>query len=170
MKELLQPWVKELPLMQQTVLMTAVRGPDGVAKYGPVKMLQRWYRRCVLVSSLDGFTLETPFHPDGGSFMGPSLLFVGAGEDWEPGMDKLVDDYLREVDALPHHFQLHFMHAAEIIGFKHHDARICEWWWEVYVRLVKDMHLTPETEAAMDERLGDSRDGWLKHADPATVA
>lgn len=33
-----------------------------------------------------------------------------------------------------------------------------------------DMHLWPETEAQLDERLGDSRSGWLKRADPATVA
>lgn len=167
-KELLQPWVKNLPLMQQTVLMTAVRGPDGIPKYGPVKMLLRWYRRCVLVSSLDGMILTDPFSTDGGSFMGPSLQDTGA--DWEFGMSDLVSEYLRHVDALPHHFQLHFMHAAEIIGFKHSDMGKQLWWSNTYNRLAKDMHLTPETEAAMDERLGDSRAGWLKHADPATVA
>jgi len=167
--------------MQQTVLMTAVRGPDGTPKYGPVKMLLRWYRRCVLVSSLDGIVLDRPWnHPgstEGGSFMGPSFTlndpYGPRGSyrpAWDGQMDRIVDEYLRTLDALPHHFQLHFMHAAEIVGYKHPDRIIRDWWNGVYGRLVKDMHLKPETVEDMDERLGDRRDGWLKHADKATVA
>ena len=166
-KGLLQNWVKELPLMQQTVLMTSVRGPDNTPKYGPAKMLLRWYRRCVLVSSLDGKVLADPTSPEGGSFMGPSL--TKNISDWERLMSDVVSCYLQELDATPHHFALHFMHAAEIVGYKHDNERIQKWWLDVYNRLVRDMHLTPETESALDERLGDSREGWLKYADPATV-
>jgi hypothetical protein len=32
------------------------------------------------------------------------------------------------------------------------------------------MHLWPETEAQMDQRLGDSREGWLARGDVATNA
>jgi hypothetical protein len=67
---------------------------------------------------------------------------------------------LQRVDELPHHFQLHFMHAAEILGYKHPDVNIRLWWKEVYLRLVNDMHLFPEREHEMDERLGDTYDGW----------
>ena len=160
--------------MQQTVLITAIRGPDGVAKYAGVKMLLRWYRRCVLLSAMDRRVLSNPYFPGGGSFTGPSIdytAFENVKETpWEELMDRVVDNYLREVDAMPHHFHLHLMHATEIAGYKHSDERIRAWWRGVYGRLVNDAHLHPETEAEMDERLGDTREGWLKRADRATAA
>lgn len=84
-------------------------------------------------------------------------------------MQTHVHQYLRDLDAIPHHFQLHFMHAVEIVGYKHPDARIRMFWRCLYERLVHDMHVWPETEEQLDARLGDSREGWLKRADPATV-
>lgn len=173
MTSVLQPWVASLTFMQQTVLLTAVRGPDGSPKYGPTKMLLRWYRRCILLSSLDGgVVLADPFDPNGGSFMGPSVLMraADADYDWQWYLDEIVSQYLRELDALPHHFQLHLLHAAEIVGYKHPDEAIRAWWANVYLRLVHDMHLWPETEEQLDHRLGDNRDQWLSRNDPATVA
>lgn len=163
-----QEWTWELPMMQQTVLLTAVRGPDGLPKYGCVKMLLRWFRRCTLLSAMDGRVLDNPYDNNGGSFTGPSL--PGKVESWEPALNEIVDEYLRTLDAIPHHFQLHFMHAAEIVGYKHPDERIRRWWCGLYARLVNDMHVHPETESELDERLGDNRAGWLKRADAATVS
>jgi hypothetical protein len=162
----LQEWTATLPMMQQTVLLTAIRGPDGLPKYGSVKMLLRWYRRCLLLSAMDGKVLVNPFDDNGGSFTGPSLQ--GELADWEEGMDRLVSDYLRESDALPHHFQMHFLHAVQIMGYKHPGAKTRKWWNKVYHRLVNDFHLHIETEYEMDQRLGDDRSGWLKRCDPAT--
>lgn len=167
-KTVMQPWTLGLPFMQQTVLLTAIRGPDNTPKYGPVKMLMRWYRRCVLLSAMDGRALTDPRDNNGGSFTGPSLRPDLPG-DWEKPMHELVDEYLRHVDALPHHFHLHFMHAAEIIVYQHPDYRIRHWWLSIYVRFARDMHLQPELFGDMNERLGDSREKWLKHADPATT-
>lgn len=162
-----QAWTHDLPMMQQTVLLTAIRGPDGLPKYGSVKMLLRWFRRCVLLSAIDGRILDNPIDGNGGSFTGPS---VADCDVWESAMDVIVDGYLKDLDAIPHHFQLHFLHATEIVGYKHNNHRIRAWWRLLYLRLVNDMHLHPETESEMDERLGDSRSGWLKRADRATVA
>lgn len=167
----LQSWVENLSFMQQTVLLTAIRGPDGMPKYGPVKMLQRWYRRCVLLSAMDGKALTNPYTSNGGSFTGPSIIKDESLEwTWEIAMDSLVGEYLKTLDAIPHHFQLHFLHSTEILGYKHPSERIRSWWGRVYLRLVNDMHLHPESEKEMDERLGDSREKWLKRCDPATVA
>lgn len=166
-----QSWCHAIPFMQQTVLLTAVRGPDGIAKYHPIKFLMRWFRRCTLVSSLDGIVLTTPTQDGGGSFMGPS--FDAAPEydgHWNHQLDVLVGEYLRSLDELPHHFQLHFMHAAEIVGYKHPDEIIRAWWHATYLRLVHDMHLWEETEEQMDARLGDNRSGWLARNDKATIA
>ena len=113
MTSALQPWVMNLPIMQQSVLMTAIRGPDGLPKYGPTKMLLRWYRRCILLSAMDGEVLSNPSDPRGGSFTGPSVFHISA--DWEEVMDGIVGEYIQSLDAVPHHFQLHFMHAAEIV-------------------------------------------------------
>jgi hypothetical protein len=163
----LQPWLSDIPMMQQTVLLTAVRGPDGLPKYHPTKYLLRWFRRCILLSAMDRRVIDNPADPGGGSFTGPS---VESGEPWDAAMDRRVDDYLQALDEVPHHFQLHFLHAAEILGYKHPDHFIRSWWMLTYVRLVHDMHLWPETEDQLDERLGDSRFGWLARADRATVA
>lgn len=167
MKPVTQEWTHKLPMMQQTVLLTAIRGPDGVAKYHPVKFLLRWFRRCILYSAMDRRILTSPVEPGGGSFTGPSLL---KGVNHPSTMDMLVDEYLQSVDELPHHFQLHFMHAVEILGYKHSDIEIRGWWHKTYLRLVHDFHLWPETEEQLDKRLGDSEEGWRERADEATTA
>jgi hypothetical protein len=169
-----QAWTHELPYMQQTVLLTAVRGPDGLPKYAGVKFLLRWYRRCILVSSLDGEVLTNPIDPRGGSFMGPSFtreaLRGNYDEGWQDPMNEILSQYLRELDGVPHHFQLHLLHSFEIVGYKHPDRWIGSWFRKAYERLVHDMHLWPETEEQLDARLNDTRAGWLARADKATVA
>lgn len=166
-----QEWTHAISMMQQTVLLTAIRGPDGSPKYGGgAKMLLRWYRRCVLLSAMDGRVLRDPIEPNGGSFTGPSLQGDIEVDSWTDRMQVHVNDYLRQLDSLPHHYQMHFMHAAEILGYKHPDSIIRHWWHQLYLRLVNDLHLHPETEAEMDSRLGDTREGWLARADPATTA
>jgi hypothetical protein len=168
-RSVLQDWVMELPLMQQTVLLTGVRGPDGLPKYHPTKYVLRWFRRCVLLSAMDQRVLTNPVDTGGGSFTGPSVVARHA-DDWRRAMDGRVSDYLQALDEVPHHFQLHLMHAVEILGYKHPDEQTRAWWHSVYLRLVHDMHLWPETEEQLDARLGDDRSGWLQRADPATVA
>lgn len=184
MKPVTQEWTHALPMMQQTVLLVGLRGPDGTEKYSAVKMLTRWYRRCVVRSAMDGCVLENPYDSNGGSFTGPSIHksdcavpYPAPGQhqpegsfDWAEPMNLVVDEYMKTQDSLPHHFQTHLMHSAEILGYKHPDSKIRKWWNSVYVRLVHSMHLHPETEAEMDMRLGDSRETWLLRADRATVA
>lgn len=164
-----QQWTHALTCMQQTVLLTAIRGPDGVAKYHPCKYLIRWYRRCVLLGALDHNVFENPYDPRGGSFTGPSYDRK-FDHDWYEPMNQVVERYLQSLDELPHHFQLHLMHAAEIVGYKHPDQKIRDWWYWVYLELVKDMHLSPETEAELDFRLGDSEAQWRSTSSVATQA
>lgn len=164
-----QDWVHALSIMQQSVLLAAIRGPDGIPKYHTCKYLLRWYRRCVLLSALDGKVLETPYAFGGGSFTGPSYAPTSLHHDWRTSMDKVVDQYLQSLDMLPHHYQMHFLHAAEIVGYKHPDFVVRAWWYSLYLRLVQDLHLSPETEAELDFRLADNREQWFATADRATA-
>jgi len=157
-RSVLQDWVHGLTFMQQSVLIAAVRGPDGLRKDHCSKVLCRWLRRSFLFSAFQRRPYDNPHEPGGGSFTGPSC--PGATNDWEPEMDMAVEEYLRHVDEMPHHFQLHFMHAAEILGYKHEDPRIQTWWHRTYLKLVNDAHLFPESEAQMDRRLGDFEAHW----------
>lgn len=150
----LLPWTEDISFMQQSVLISAVRGPDGIRKDHPVKVLCRWLRRSILKSAFDGAELADPYQSGGGSFTGPCQT------------DEVVDLthaavlYLRHIDELPHHFQLHLMHAAEILGYKHPRGTTREWWHHFYLMVVNDAHLYPESEEQMDLRLGDTEAGW----------
>jgi hypothetical protein len=74
---------------------------------------------------------------------------------------RILTDFFQHADDLPHHFYLHLIHGAEILGYKHPDARFRERWLGFYHRCVTDFHLTPETEFEMDERLSDwKREYW----------
>lgn len=172
----LQSWVQQLTFMQQSVLIAAVRGPDGIRKDHSIKVLCRWFRRCILLSAFERQTLTDPYSKNGGSFTGPSMpeselericdghslqhCDEGCFPWWWKAMNKRSNEYLRYVDELPHHFQLHWMHAAEILGYKHPDYWIRRWWGLFYQDIVKDAHLFPETVEQMDKRLGDFEEHW----------
>ncbi len=172
-----QAWLLDIPIMQQSVLFAAVRAPDGIYKDHPVKVLLRWYRRCILLSAFDQRALLDPFEPGGGSFTGPftsdhAAAFcdgVGSGFYWrgnivsenaQEAFDYMRKVYLRHVDELPHHFQLHFMHAAQIVGVHHPEPWIRDWWRSFYLMIVNDAHLHPETDAEMNLRLSDNDAEW----------
>jgi len=154
----LQPWVCNLTFMQQSVLITACRGPDSLSKNHISKQLCRWMRRCFLYSAFEKKVFTTPYQRGGGSFTGPCVATDDRGKIC---IDAALDQYLKSVDEVPHHFHLHLMHAAEILGYKHPYWPHRKWWNKVYVRIVKDAHLNPETEEQMDKRLGDCHEDWI---------
>ena len=65
----LQDWVLELTMMQQSVLIAAVRGPDGIAKNHVAKLLLRWYRRCILKSAFDQAVIDKLMNSEVMSFL-----------------------------------------------------------------------------------------------------
>ena len=147
----IQEWISSLSLMQQTVLITAVRGADTLPKHHVSKYLLRWYRRCVLISAFDRCVLEDPHDPRGGVFLGPIC---------RDNLEELASEYFAAVDEVPHHFHLHLVHAAEVLGYKHPDETTRLWWRNFYFASAAEMHLEPESEVVMDARLGDSLDEW----------
>lgn len=147
----MQEWTEYISFMQQSVLIAATRGPDGLHKNHISKVLLRWMRRSFLLSAFEGEAMLDPYTPGGGSFTGPCYL---------SSVDAAVEEYLKSVDEIPHHFQLHFLHAAQILGYKHPVEHIRDWWHQVYKKLVNDAHLFPESEELMDKRLGDNERDW----------
>jgi hypothetical protein len=166
LRPVLQVWVMDLPMMQQTVLLTAIRGPDGITKYHNVKFLLRWYRRCILHSSMGGMVFTTPHEQGGGSFTGPSY-FGGDTKNWSHVMQDQVTAYLQTTDEMPMHFHTHLMHGAEILGYMHPDTEIRSFWNLTYIRFCKDMHVLPEPKHEMLFRLGDNEANWRAASDVA---
>lgn len=157
----MQEWTSSLTFMQQSVLLTSLRGPDGIHKNHVSKKLIRWLRRCVLISAFDKKVLSLPYDESvrqGGSFTGPSLEAGDAS--WSFAMHRVLKDYMLTLDEVPHHFQLHFLHAAEILGYFHPKEEIKLWWNQAYRRLCNDMHLEPEPLEKLHTRLGDSETSW----------
>lgn len=189
----LQTYVMQLSFMQQSVLLSAIRGMDGLPKLHAAKKLLKWYRRCILLSAFDRRALTDPFEPGGGSFTGPiaelpeweirAYWIIRTGQptvkyekgdpkgiyDWKCAQLELVTSHFIDArDEFPLHYYVHTMHAFEILGYKHPDETIREFWNGVYLRMVHALHLWPETVEQMDRRLGDDFDGWQERNDIST--
>lgn len=149
-----QEWIFALPMQQQSVLVLALRGPDGIAKHHPCKGLTQRYRAAVLKAAYLGRAMRVDEF-DKTTFM--SLAHFSSDEHWLA----ILRDYMEAVDTIPHHAHLHFMHGAQIIGYKHPTMLFRERWLYFYSRACDDLHLNPETEAEMDARLNDwNREHW----------
>jgi hypothetical protein len=210
-----QEWTNRLSYMQQSVLLSGIRGCDGLPKRHKSKPLIKWYRRCILLSAFEGKVIENAFDPGGGSFTGPiaelpeeltdayfenyiktdiepryyaidptpeipkanindvisSLRYNHHNKvhDWKCAqLQRVADDFIDSRDELHYHYQLHMMHGFEIIGYKHPNEGIRDFWSDMYTRMVHAMHVWPETEAQMDLRLGDNENNWKDRNDRST--
>lgn len=150
-------WMADLSMQQQSVLVLAARGPDGVRKYHPCKEVVKAYRACVLKAAYYGREMRWGESAD--DFM--TLGTISSIGKWESA----IRDYFDHVDELPHHYHLHLMHGAEILAYKHPTLLRRQPWSLFYLRCCVDMHLAPETEKEMDARLGDwGRQHWAAEA------
>jgi hypothetical protein len=140
-------WMSSLPFQMQSTMLLAARGTDGIAKDNPVKDLHRNYRGSVLRAAKFGRSLYIGEHAD--SFM--SLRELGDVGRW----NNIVEVYFKHVDSLPHHYHLHLMHGAEILGYKHPHEIFRDRWSYFFFKCCEDAHLNPETEEQMDRRLCD---------------
>lgn len=183
-----QDWLTSIPVMQQSVLFSGIRGMDGLAKLHPAKMLVRFYRRCVLISAFEGIALTNPYDGGGGDFTGPSLTLYPPDDDcgeyhfyvpangefkryaaneWSLAMQYHVDGFVRARDEMPLHYFTHMMHAFQILGVHHPDKVISSFWAAIYGRMANALHLWPESPEELDARLGDTEAGWKAREDAA---
>jgi hypothetical protein len=122
----------ELPFRMQSVLVSALRGCDTMRKEDPSKHITRALR-AVLMHDAD-----------------PTNSFMRSGD----APSNHVNDFLADLDVYPVHFVLHLAHAAEIVGYKHPNNLVREFWLKFYRGVIRAMHVNPETEEQLDVRLG----------------
>ncbi len=130
-----QDWLQNISWKQQTVIVTGLRGCDGLSKKDPSKHISRSIRMAALKNA-DTTT----------TYMKHNLF-----EELLEAAKVFVDD----LDRYPTHFVLHMMHACEIIGYKHPEERVREVFSAVYNQIVWAMHLRPESKESLDHRLAD---------------
>lgn len=139
-----QPWLNDLSLKQQTVLLSALRGCDSMDKNDISKKFVRVFRSIVLQNAAP-YDDNVKRH-----FCKDNLT------------QKDVKEFTGSPDKYPMHWLLHFIHAVEIIGYKYPIPETALWWRQLYCKLVNALHMMPETERQMDWRLRDGfvRDCW----------
>lgn len=144
MTSVLKDWVMELPLREQGTLLTAVRGCDdepklwtsrGVAE-SPGRRLTAFIRYCFM-NPADIREVDIP-----GAFF----------------QSKPPDQFKpSEFGHLPQHWYSHVMHALEIIAYRHPSTYERCQATSLYRMMVFNLHLNPETEQQMFERLSEDR-------------
>lgn len=137
-----QDWLSNCTLKQQTVLLCALRGCDGVSKEDPSKTFVRQYRRLILRDA----------GPPDADFM---KFYDPSDRGYKMSFHDLVGVFASDIDHYPMHWLMHFIHAMEIVGYKHPDTTILGQAHYFYITLADALHLTIETEEDLDERLAD---------------
>jgi hypothetical protein len=143
-ESVVQEWLSKLSMKQQTVLLAAFRGCDGLPKTDPSKHFTKLMRGSILKNA-DGCSTFFPKDFDSNVEEGNELID-----------DFFIDCSRGGMDQYPVHWLLHFIQAAEIIGYKCPHKAIAKYWKYFYFTAVKAMHLYPETEVQLDSRLKDN--------------
>lgn len=153
-RSLFPAWLSQLTLQQQAVLMAAVRGQDGDTKTTGFKQIASAMRSSFMKAAHTGRMPLIGEHL--ASFM--SLRIFADAETWERMLKVTIEE---EGDGAVLHYYTHLMHAAQVLSFKHPDETFRERWRTCYLMMVEKLHLYPESEEEMDERLSDwDRDKW----------
>lgn len=140
----LQDWVTKLQLREQGTLLTAVRGCDDEPKQwtatgfaeSPGRRLTAFIRWCFM-NPADAREIDIP-----GAFFQSS-----PPDPFRPS----------EFGHLPQHWYAHAMHALEIIAYRHPNWNTKSIAFDLYARMVYNLHLNVETADEMEHRLGDDR-------------
>lgn len=132
-----RPWVAYCTFKEQTVLLTALRGCDGLPREDPSKLLTRELRSVILMNA----------DQDDPKFMANP-----------PGTVELARArFIADLDHYPTHWLMHFTHACEVIGYQHPDEALRVYWFDLYKEIVHGLHLNVERPAQLAKRLMDRR-------------
>jgi hypothetical protein len=132
---ILRPWLNDIPFKMQAILLSALRGCDGVSKNDPSKPLIRHLRYLILLPA-------DPMWEEAGS------TFFGH----QPTPDQ-VKAFWDCIDQYPLHFFMHLLGAIQCLGYKHPDPAVQEFWFGLYVKGVGKLYLNIETQDHFNTRL-----------------
>lgn len=140
MPSILQPWVQDLGLRHQGVIVSGMRGCDLAPRHDPSKIAQRLLRGAVL-------------EPHCGRLVKPASYMIT-----EPDHRKwwdMITPFLSSWDHYPNHFVMHFIHTTEIIAYcgSVESPVFADRWLDFYMKAMHLLHVNPETKAQLDERL-----------------
>lgn len=139
-KSVLKDWVMNLGLREQGVLLTAIRGCDLTPKFpldSPEKTLTAFVR-CAVMNPFDAREIDS----EPGCFM----------QTKPPAKFRLT-----MIEHYPLHWVIHLLHALQIIGYRCPDKTFSLPAVELYLSMVKSLHLNPETLEQMEARLSEDR-------------
>jgi hypothetical protein len=164
-KSILHDWVMDLPLRHQGVLLTGIRGCDGVPKHDLSKPVMRAIRFFVLIN----YDMRETICETGFTYWDPKAFREG------------VEILAKNLDEYPVHFVFHMLHALEVIGYHFpvgafiHEPEYAErltkdghglaqaedycgtlFRW-AYEKLVRKFHLNSETYDQLQARLHEDR-------------
>lgn len=129
-ESVLQEWVTKLPLKMQTCLITAIRGGDGLAYDDLSKPIIRALRGLIVKST----TINNNY----------SSLSVSKRD---------IEAFCEDIDRYIVHFVSHLYQAIEVVGYKHPDFKVRNFWLQVYISIVAALCLKIEKEEDLDRRL-----------------
>lgn len=150
---IIQDWAAGLGLRHQGVLVSAVRGCDGLPREDPSKWLVRFYRSCLL-------------HAHVGDPAKAASYMV-----WPDSVDEACKRrglfLAHGFDHYPMHWLTHFMFAAEITGYYYQEPDwIRLFWYDTYHQIVRRLHLNPESKDELDCRLNRDEKAFRKAQEP----
>jgi hypothetical protein len=129
--KVLQDWFRTISFKMQSVVISAQRGPD-THHCKNIKSITKWIRRNCQINA------DTSH-----SFMEERPL---------PTFEQVE----KEIEFCTVHYVLHLLHGLEIIGYKHPETEVRKKAMYFYTQIAGSiLHLTIETEAALNERLAD---------------
>jgi len=119
----LQPWVSEVGLKMQSILLSGLRAPD--ARTSSVKKCIRWLRGVTQVDA----------DPKKQSYMQTINM-----------SRVLVDMAMDELEYLPVHYVHHFADAFAVVAYHHPDAETRAWALLLHEEVAVELfHFHPET-------------------------
>lgn len=135
----LHDWVCDQKFQIQALLLTAMRGPDENNKYNAAKSIIRYLRGVVIKPA--------------GNWLGKNDNDFMWGE--YDKFNAFANTFWQDHDEYPHHFIMHLVHCAEVLGYCHPDEQIGLDWLSFYYNACNAFHMNPETKAQMLNRLND---------------
>jgi len=129
----IQPWLTEIPLRMQAVLLMATRGPDTQRCPG-IKEFTRWIRSVTFVPANPANVAE---------FMKNDL----------PDRIKEKSATHRELEFVTQHFYTHLMHGFQVIGYRHPNNAIRLHGFLLYEDMCRLFHLPAESKDDFEHRL-----------------